>query len=79
MVCPRCGSQNVVVQAVTETRSRGKGCLYWIFIGWWLETLLWIFLTIPMLLCKLFGFKRIRTKVYSYGVCQNCGAKWKIK
>ena len=79
MKCPKCGSENVNVQAVSNTRTKGKGCAYWLFIGWWLELLMWLFLTIPMLLGKLFGSKgKVRTKVESHAVCQNCGYRWKI-
>ena len=79
MICPKCGSQNVTVQAITHTNVKGKGCLYWFFIGWWLELLMWLFLTIPMLFFKLFGGKgKVQTKVKSHGICQSCGYSWKI-
>lgn len=78
MKCPKCGSENVSVQAVGHVKSKGKGCLYWLLIGWWLEFFLWLFLTIPMLFAKLFGGKKVATKVKSHAVCQNCGHTWKI-
>lgn len=82
MVCPKCGSDNVNVQMVTETKlkNKGKGCLYWIFIGWWLEILLWVFLMIPRLLIALFmpKNKQIINKHKSIAVCQNCGKNWEI-
>jgi len=79
MVCPKCNGENVTVQAVSTTKSKGKGAVYWIFVGWWLEPILWLFLTIPMLFAKLFGGgKRIRSKVESYAVCQDCGKRWKV-
>lgn len=82
MICPKCGSNNVNVQMVTETilKNKGKGCLYWIFIGWWLEILLWIFLMIPRLLIALFmpKNKKIINKHKSIAVCQNCGKSWEI-
>ena len=79
MDCPKCGSSNVCVQAVSNTKTHGKGCMYWLFIGWWLEPFLWLCLTLPMLFAKLFGSKgKIKTKVESYAICQNCGHKWKI-
>ena len=79
MVCKKCGSSNVNVQAVSNVRTKGKGCLYWLFIGWWLEPIMWLLLTIPMLFFKLFGGKgKVRTKVESHAVCQNCGYLWKI-
>ena len=59
MQCPKCGSSNVSVQMVSESelKTKHKSIWYWIFIGWWWRPLLWIFLTIPMLLGKLFGRK----------------------
>lgn len=77
MVCPKCGSTNVNVQAVGVTKTKKKGCLYWLFIGWWLEMFLWLVLTLPMLIVKLFGHKKVDTKVKSFAVCQNCGHQWK--
>lgn len=78
MICPKCGSENVNVQAVAHVSTKKKGCLYWC-IGWWLELIMWFFLTIPMLIGKMFGGKgKVKTKVKSHAVCQNCGHQWKI-
>ncbi len=75
--CPKCGSNNVVVQVASETKSEKQkhGCLWWLLIGWWLELVLWIFLTVPRLLIALFMPKRqkITTSHKSVAVCQNCG------
>lgn len=79
MNCPKCGNENVNIQAVAHVNSKGKGCLYWLFIGWWLETILWLVFTIPMLFFKLFGGKgKVRTKVKSHAVCQSCGHNWTV-
>ena len=79
MRCPKCGSENVNIQAVGNTRTKGKGALYWLLIGWWLGILLWVFLTLPMLLAKLFGSKgKVVTNVESHAVCQQCGYSWKV-
>jgi len=79
MTCPKCQSNNVSIQTVSITKSKGKGCFYWIFIGWWLEFFMWLFLTLPMLFFKLFGGgKKVKTKVKKIAVCQNCGHNWKI-
>lgn len=82
MTCNKCGSSNVNVQMVTDSKLKTKhhGIIYWICIGWWLKTLLWIFLTLPMLLGTLFGHKKqkIVTKHSSMAVCQDCGNSWKI-
>lgn len=82
MKCPKCGSENVNVQMVTESqlKNKGKGCAYWLFIGWWFEPLMWFFLTIPMLLGKMFGRKnqKLVTKHKSMAVCQDCGNHWRV-
>ena len=82
MICPKCKSENVNVQMITETHFKNKkrGFLYWLFIGWWLEFLLWFFLTIPRLLIALFMPKRknIVNTHKSFAVCQNCGHNWEI-
>lgn len=82
MKCPKCGSENVNVQMVTESilKTKHHGIIYWLFIGWWLELLLWLFLRIPRLLIAIFGHKRqkIVTKSKSMAVCQNCGKNWDI-
>jgi Zn finger protein HypA/HybF involved in hydrogenase expression len=81
MVCPRCQSANVNVQIATSTRlkNRGRGCVWWLLIGWWLEAFLWIFLTLPRLLIALFAPKRQKVvqKHVSMCVCQNCGYNWR--
>jgi DNA-directed RNA polymerase subunit M/transcription elongation factor TFIIS len=76
MKCPKCGSENVSVQVVTEQRTKHKGCLYWAFIGWWLECLLWLFLTLPRLLIAIFAPKRTKSVQRTVCVCQSCGNRW---
>ena len=82
MNCPKCGSENTNVQIVTESKLKNKyySIFYWIFIGWWLELCLWIFLTVPRLLIALFGHKKQKlvTKQKSIAVCQKCGYHWNI-
>ena len=76
MTCPKCKSNNITTQVVTETESKKKHSpLYWIFIGWWWEPLMWIFLTIPMLFYKIFKPKKYNTKTTTrtVAVCQDCG------
>lgn len=79
MICPRCGSNNVVVQAVSHVQTKSHGLLYWLFIGWWLQPILWLFFTLPMLIFRLFGRKKVKTKVKSHAVCQDCGYNFVIK
>lgn len=69
MKCPKCGSENVQVQAVSEMKSRG--CL---------TVLLYIILLcIPVIgWIALFMLLRGRkSKTITYAVCQNCGNRWK--
>lgn len=83
MICPKCGSNNVSVQMVTDTqlKKKGHGVLYWLFFGWLIDLLLWMFLTVPMLIVKIFAPKRyaLKSKHSSMCVCQNCGHHWKPK
>ncbi len=81
MVCSKCGSPNVSVQAVTEVKEKAKhGCLWWLLVGWWLEAFLWLFLTVPRLIVALFGGRRKKlvSKTHSEAVCQTCGNRWKV-
>ena len=70
MVCPKCGSGRVQVQAVSELRKRG--CLSVLFYV--------ILLCIPVIgWIALFMLLRGRkSKTVSYAVCQDCGWRWKI-
>ena len=79
MQCNKCGSNNVNVQAVSITKSKKHhGIVYWIFIGWWLEPIMWLFLTLPWLIIKIFKPNKVKTKVKGYAVCQDCGNRWQV-
>lgn len=78
MQCPKCGSNNVSVQAVTTLKKKHKGILYWLLIGWWLEVIMWVFLTLPWLIIKIIKPTKYKSKVHSEAVCQNCGNHWSI-
>lgn len=79
MICPKCKSENVMVQAVNEVKQKPKhGIFYWIFFGWMIDLLLWFFLTIPKLIVAIFRPRKITCKTVSYGVCQDCGHRWKL-
>ena len=60
MTCPKCGSEFVNVQMVTEQKlvKKKHGWLYWLTIGWWWEPLIWcvkwLVFTIPALIISLF-------------------------
>jgi len=81
MRCPRCRSENVRVEMLTEQKfeRKKKSFLYWITIGWFIEPLLWLFLTFPKLFYELFKPGRYKgtTTTKKYAVCQNCGHSWK--
>lgn len=78
MVCKKCGSKDVTIQVVSQTKRKRKGLPYWLFIGWWLEMFMWVFLTLPWLIIKIFKPKKYKGKVTSMAVCQNCGHRWKV-
>lgn len=82
MKCPKCGSENVTVQMVTETNLKREkhGILWWICVGWWWIPIKWLFLTLPALLVKLFAPKKYKTvtKTKSVAVCQSCGKHWDV-
>ena len=83
MICPKCGSMNVNVQAVPIVSSRYHTLIWWLFIGWWwtvLKLIGWLTFGLLMLIPKLFIRPKIKikTKVRSVAVCQNCGHKWNV-
>ena len=81
MICPKCGSNHVNVQMVSESqlKTKHRSVLWWLFIGWWWLPFKWIFLTIPALIVKILVPKRqkIVNKYYSMCVCQSCGYSWR--
>lgn len=79
MVCSKCGSNNVNVQAVTRVKSKKHGLLYWMLVGWWLEPIMWLIFTLPWLIIKIFKPKKVTSKVQKMAICQECGHSWKVK
>lgn len=81
MVCPKCGSNNVNVQAVQQTQLVDKhhGIIWWLLIGWWWVPIKWFVFTIPALIVKIFAPKNQKLKqvTQSVCICQNCGHHWK--
>ncbi len=81
MVCPRCGSRNVLVQRQTRVRLKNAhhGLLWWVFIGWWWVFVKWICFTVPALIFKIFGHRkqRIVQTDYTLCVCQQCAHSWR--
>lgn len=82
MRCPRCGSEDVQVQMVSEAQLKEvhHGIFWWLCIGWWWLPFKWLFLTIPALIVKIFAPKKykIKTSHKSMAVCQHCGHNWKV-
>jgi len=78
MKCPKCNSENVNIQAVSIVKNKKHGIVYWLLIGWWLEPIMWIFLTLPWLIIKIFKPKKVKTKLKKQAVCQNCGNSWRV-
>lgn len=77
MVCPRCNSQNVIIQAVTETSTKTKhrGCFGW--ACWILLALCTcgLILIIPAITNTK---TKTKTKTHSEAVCRNCGNCWRV-
>lgn len=73
MVCPKCGSSNVIVQAVTNVKTKHRGCLAWC---------LWILLAICtvglILIIPLITNSKTKSKTHSEAVYQNCGNRWQV-
>lgn len=80
MTCPKCKSENVNAQMVTDTQLKQKrhGVIYWIFIGWWLQPILWLVFFFPKLFIAIFAPKKYKLKQQhkAMWVCQNCGHTW---
>lgn len=82
MQCSKCGSVNVNVVPVTETKTKKHGTAWWIFVGWWwwlFDMLIWIFLFIPRLIWRAGSKSKITSKTHTEAVCQNCGNRWIVK
>lgn len=73
MKCPKCGSENIISQAVTETTTEGKTKGYG-----WIKACIATCITGPFgLLCGLCGMGKGKTKTTTSAkvvhVCQDCG------
>ena len=69
MKCKKCGSENVVVQAVNEVKGRGiLGSLIWLFLAF---CTIGLILIIPML-------TKSKGKTKTFAICQNCGHRWRV-
>lgn len=70
MQCGRCGSLNVQVQAVAETRRRGCFTVLLYIILLFIPIVGWI-----ALFCLLRGQRSVTR---GYAVCQTCGNRWQV-
>jgi hypothetical protein len=75
MVCPKCGSENVLItseQISAKTSKKGKGCL------WGLGRLLLIVCTLGLwlLIGKHKGASKTKYQNQTVAICQKCGNKW---
>jgi len=76
MICPKCGSNHVFSQAVTETTTsekvKGFGCIK--------ACLGYLLFSIPGILCGLCGMGKgrseTRTTTKVMHVCQDCGKRF---
>lgn len=82
MKCPKCGSENVSVQVVTETELKEKkhGVIWWVCVGWWWIPIKWLVFTLPALIVAIFKPKKYKTKTHTkkMAVCNNCGKSWNV-
>ena len=80
MECVKCSSTNVKVEAVSNVKSRGGTLPWWYWFGcvWVIDLMLYRMLIgfMGVNICHL--FKKTKTKVQTYGVCQDCGKTWKL-
>lgn len=69
MVCPKCGSTNVTVQALAEQKKRGcLSVLIYIILA---LTVVGLIILIPLL-------RGNKSKTRTYAICQNCGNRWRV-
>lgn len=73
MKCPKCGSENISVQAVTEVKTKRRGCLAWS---------LWILLAICtlglILIIPALTNSKVKSKTKKQAICQDCGKSWTV-
>lgn len=73
MICRKCSSDRVVVQAVIETKIKHRGCIGWFF---------WILLACCTLgliiIIPLITNSKIKSKTHAEAYCQNCGYHWRV-
>ena len=83
MKCPKCKSEDVRIELVTESKLKNKhhSVLWWIFVGFWWIPIKWLIFTLPALIFSIFKPKKqkIVNKQKKVCVCQSCGYSWDLK
>lgn len=83
MVCPKCGSENTSIQMLNEIelKTKHRGLIWWVLVGWWWVPIKWLFLFFPALILKIFMPKKYKVinKEKKYLVCNNCGYSQEVK
>ncbi|PKM63445.1 MAG: hypothetical protein CVU97_00465 [Firmicutes bacterium HGW-Firmicutes-21] len=73
MICPKCGSDRIFVQAVTKVKTTHRGCLGWFF--WIILACLTLGL---ILIIPLLTNSKTKSKTHTEAICQNCGRRWRV-
>lgn len=68
-MCPKCHSDNIQYQTVTEQKK--SGCLIVMLYILLCLTCIGILIVIPLMLRK-------KDQVVTYAVCQSCDYRWKV-
>lgn len=71
--CSRCGSSDILVQAVTDMKTKHRGCF-----GWALWILLAICTVGLIIIIPLLTNSKTKTKHRTVAICQNCGRQWNV-
>ena len=76
LICPKCKSENVTAQIVTNTKTQNRGCVGSIF---WIILALCTFGLALLLIPLLTGGGKTSSENKTVAVCQNCGNTWEVK
>lgn len=73
MICRKCKGTNVMVQAVTETKTKHRGCF-----GWALWILLAVCTVGLILIIPALTNSKSKSKTHNRAICQDCGYSWRL-
>ena len=80
MTCEKCKSTNVKVETVSDVKSRGGTIPLWYWLcGWMVDAILCCCIIGFFGVNIIHTFKKTKTKVRTFAVCQDCGKTWEIK